>query len=348
MVTLQDIANEAGVSRGTVDRVLHQRGQVDAAKEKRILEITERLGYRPNVAARGLAAQKKHITIGFLYVDQEGAPFQQLIYEGAKEYAKELEQKGVGTVFIPLKEDRPEAEIRAEALGELLKNQEFDGYAVMGTLAEDLKSALEKQGKSKVPIVVYYMEEQCDWRLCFVGCDFKQSGHLAAEVAALLTNGTGSICIVATDYRDLPSVTLRIEGFKEELDKKNLKMQIISSMISDGNLIDKKFIDCVEEELDAHPEIDLMFLVNPGDYHACEMLFEIAGKHNIRIITNDLITEKEKELVRRKGMAVSINHAPDKQGRKVLEMLYNYLALGIAPKEEWYKSELSIKLGNNI
>ena len=50
MATIKQIAEMAGVSRGTVDRVLNNRGSVNANTAARVREIAEKLNYKPNKA----------------------------------------------------------------------------------------------------------------------------------------------------------------------------------------------------------------------------------------------------------------------------------------------------------
>ena len=61
MATIKEIAELAGVSRGTVDRVLNKRGAVNPKTEAKILEIAKALDYKPNRAGIVLAAQKKKL-----------------------------------------------------------------------------------------------------------------------------------------------------------------------------------------------------------------------------------------------------------------------------------------------
>lgn len=60
MVTIRDVAREAGVSTITVSRALSSThaGKVSPATRARVLEAARRLGYRPNIAARALKAQR--------------------------------------------------------------------------------------------------------------------------------------------------------------------------------------------------------------------------------------------------------------------------------------------------
>ena len=58
-VTSQQIAELAGVSRGTVDRALHNRGRVNPEVAARIFKIAEELGYKPNVIGQALVRTKR-------------------------------------------------------------------------------------------------------------------------------------------------------------------------------------------------------------------------------------------------------------------------------------------------
>ena len=60
IVTINDVAKAAGVSKGTVDRVLHNRGEVSKKSKEKVLRVIEELGYKPNLYASMLASQKKH------------------------------------------------------------------------------------------------------------------------------------------------------------------------------------------------------------------------------------------------------------------------------------------------
>jgi LacI family transcriptional regulator len=57
-IRIKDIALKAGVSIGTVDRVLHKRGEVSEETNLRIQQIIDELDYRPNLLASSLASKK--------------------------------------------------------------------------------------------------------------------------------------------------------------------------------------------------------------------------------------------------------------------------------------------------
>ena len=66
MVTIKDIAKRAGVSRGTVDRVLNNRPGVNPETEARVRALIEEMGYRPNMAGQMLAVKKRRLHLAFL------------------------------------------------------------------------------------------------------------------------------------------------------------------------------------------------------------------------------------------------------------------------------------------
>ena len=59
-ITINDVARLSGLSKGTVDRVLHNRGEVSAKSREKVLKVIEECGYRPNIYASLLASKKAH------------------------------------------------------------------------------------------------------------------------------------------------------------------------------------------------------------------------------------------------------------------------------------------------
>lgn len=78
---IRDVAREAGVSYQTVSRVLNESSSLRPATRQRVLDVIDRLGYRPNQAARALVTRKSHV-IGVLVATRAAAyGVQTIIYE---------------------------------------------------------------------------------------------------------------------------------------------------------------------------------------------------------------------------------------------------------------------------
>ena len=88
-VTISDVAKAAGVTRGTIDRVLHERGEVSEETRAKVLKVIKELGYKTNVYASMLAKNKSH-DIAVILPKYKKGEFWELAHVGiekAREYA---------------------------------------------------------------------------------------------------------------------------------------------------------------------------------------------------------------------------------------------------------------------
>lgn len=85
-VTISDVAREAGVSLMTVSRVINDKGEISPSTRMLVLDVIERLGYRPSRIAQGLATQRTG-TLG-LVVPDIANPFFSDIARGAEDRAR--------------------------------------------------------------------------------------------------------------------------------------------------------------------------------------------------------------------------------------------------------------------
>lgn len=93
-VTSKQIAELAGVSRGTVDRALHNRGRVKPEVAERIRKIAAELEYQPNVIGRALVKTAQDYKLGMILQSME-TPTMQVVNQGAEQAALELKAAGV-------------------------------------------------------------------------------------------------------------------------------------------------------------------------------------------------------------------------------------------------------------
>ena len=104
-ITMADVARKAGVSQMTVSRVVNDKGDVSEATRQRVLEVIERLGYRPSGIARGLATQRTG-TLG-LVVPDVANPFFSDVARGVEHVAH---AEGYN-VFLCNTEEDPQREL---------------------------------------------------------------------------------------------------------------------------------------------------------------------------------------------------------------------------------------------
>lgn len=361
MVSIKDIADKAGVSRGTVDRVLHGRGRVAPETAQKILKLAEEMGYTPGAAGVALAAHKKKLRLGFVYVSGEHAPFYKPVEQAARRRAKELEQYGVEVFFFCLEMNEPgvpgetyEASIEKLRKRIAAERESIQGWAVPGVstnwLDDLFGTTAADTDSSRVPFVFYNLDgETSGWRqrIAFVGCDYEHSGRIACGLTARMTGGSGKIMFVTYDDGTISSSVLRVRGFQAEMEAHYPEMETVGTMLA---WIGQEKIDVAEradETLRSNPQINAVYIANPGNYSICEKLQRTAveqGRH-LCIITNDLIDERQEKMLQDGIISATICQEPDRQGGRPLQILYEAIAFGKIPDPAWEKTKLEIIIG---
>ena len=106
--TIQMVAELAGVSRGTVDRVLNDRPHVNEEVRRRVLEAMRELGYISprEVYRRQADAAIRPLTLGVLLPNWEGQ-FRTEVTEGVRQACEELEESKVRVLVRRCETDLP-------------------------------------------------------------------------------------------------------------------------------------------------------------------------------------------------------------------------------------------------
>ena len=139
MVTIKDLAESTGVSRGTVDRVLHNRGRVAPEVKELVLAKAKQLGYQPNRAGKMLAARKQPHKIGVI-LPSEGNPFFADVIRGMNDADEEYEEFGFSIEIIEIKGF--EQKLHIEAIHKL-KEDGADAIVAATIDSEEVIKALE-------------------------------------------------------------------------------------------------------------------------------------------------------------------------------------------------------------
>lgn len=142
-VTIYDVAREAKVSMATVSRVVNGNPNVKPATRDRVNEVIERLNYRPNAVARGLAS-KKTTTVGVIIPDISNMYYSELA-RGLEDIAKMYKYQ---TIISNSDNDA----VKEQDIFNNLLSKQVDGIIFLGGTLSD-KTA-EMIHKSSVPVVL--------------------------------------------------------------------------------------------------------------------------------------------------------------------------------------------------
>lgn len=348
MITTKQIAELAGVSRRTVDRVIHQRGIVKPETEQRIRRIVEELSYQPNLAGKALAAGKKKLRIAFCSPKGQQYVIYENIRKGVAAKKAELEQLGVHIVSIEADRDHPPS---PQELDRLVAEFDCDGLVVVPGRDALIRALMDKARDQGIPMVFYNVDDQSHERLCHVGCDYAKSGRMAAGLATMCLSAehVARLAILTvgeeTSSGTYPSYMNRVEGFRSEIRETSPNVEIVGAFFLGHDVFDA--YERIKEILKEHPDLELVYLVNPGDYSACRAIRKLAGKRRIRIITNDLTTEVMPYL-KDGTVSATISQDPERQGSVSLQILFDWLVWGKRPEQDIQYTDLHIYLPQSL
>ncbi len=183
MATIKEIAALAGVSRGTVDRVLNNRGSVNANTAKKIEEIAKALDYRPNKAGLVLAASKKRLKLGVIIFSAEN-PFFSDVLDGINSKAEELSEYNCSVLVkqIPIN-----TEAQLKAINELV-DADVNGIALAPCNDNRIRLRINELFEQGIPVVTLNTDIENAKRLAYVGSHYTKSGATAAGLLRLMTS----------------------------------------------------------------------------------------------------------------------------------------------------------------
>lgn len=181
MATIKEIADLAGVSRGTVDRVLNKRGSVNPQTAQKIMEIVHALDYKPNRAGLVLAAQKKNLKLGVILFG-EGNPFFDEVTDGIRQKEEDL---ACYNCTVQIKRVNVDTLEQLQAIDEFVK-EGINGIAISPTNDPRLARRIDELFEQGIPVVALNTDIKNCKRIAFVGSNYYQSGATAAGLMRLM------------------------------------------------------------------------------------------------------------------------------------------------------------------
>ena len=342
MPTMKEIARLAGVSRGTVDRVLNNRGSVAPHKEEKVLEIAKALNYTPNLAGKTLAVRKKNLKFGYiLFGSTSSNPFFLDVVDGIESRAAMLGEYGVSVEIRYAVIDNPSLQV--ELINELLEGG-VDGLAITPINHPLVIRRVKELSDSGFPVVTANSDIPDSGRLAYVGSDYFKSGETAAGIMNMICSGGANVGIVMGSPLVLCH-SERVAGFTRRIQEEYSGLKIIDTQINHDDDIQSYVV--TRSLLEAHPEIDALFLVAAGVTGACRAVQEVGSERKIKVVSYDT-TLTSHELIKSGVIAVAITQEPFNQGAKPLDILLNYVGMGIVPEREFFYTEMGIKIKENL
>ena len=180
-VTINDVAKAAGVSKGTVDRVLHNRGEVSEQSRAKIMKVIEKLGYIPNMHA-SLLASRKNYRIVCVIPEFHNGEFWELTEKGIEQGREYAERFGISIDSVMY--DQYDLESFQRACAEVLETSPSGVIIAPMFRNETLKFAMELKDR-QVPYAYIDSKLEEDDYFAYYGMPMYQSGYLCADILTM-------------------------------------------------------------------------------------------------------------------------------------------------------------------
>lgn len=242
-VTIYDVAREANVSMATVSRVVNGNPNVKPATRKKVMEVIDRLGYRPNAVARGLAS-KKTTTVGVIIPDISSTFFAEL--------ARGIED--IATMYkynIILSNSDQNIEKELHLLNTMLGKQ-VDGIVFMGgNITSELVDEFEK---SPVPIVLAGSIEETG-KIPSVNINYEEAAFDVTK--SFIEKGHKDVALVVGPLREPINQEKKLAGYKRALEEAEVSFR--EELVVEGDYTYDSGIEAFEKLLEADPRPTAIF-----------------------------------------------------------------------------------------
>jgi len=340
--TIKDIAKALGVSIGTVDRALNNRGRISKETRKKVLEMADKIGYKPNRIARTLVLQRNIRIAAILPTIPEY--FFGKIEDGIKNAARELKDFGIEVVYYYSKavnEFLPQIELFKNVI-----QTKYDGILIIPTNANLLKPYVDAAVEALTPVVTLNNDVPQSKRLCFVGEDSIKAGKTAAELMGKFLNNEGKVAILS-GFLQATALKRRYEGFEEVIHQNYPGIELIGPYEYSEDMCEA--YEITKELLLKNIDLKGIFLTSTtGLVPAANAILDSKREKFVKIIGFD-INEQIQVMMREDIIYSTIYQDPYAQGYYSLRILSKYIIDGLEPQQEYLytKSEILLKENSN-
>jgi len=329
---IKDIAELAGVSIGTVDRVLHERGEVADKTRNKVLKIAKELEYSPNLLAQALKSKKRLLLVSLLPEPTEDNAFWKKHPQGITRAINELDPFPVNLTQITF--DILDEKDFQNKTG-MLMNLHPDGVLLAPIFKAESISFCNRMTKKQIPFVFIdgYIKETKF--LSYTGEDIFQSGRVAGQLIDMITPEKKDILIIniARNLQNIHHLNNRTKGFLSYFQNsgKN-KGEKIHLNISDP--VSKKIRNEINKAFKKHPEIASIFVSGSKSYKIADYV-KTEGIHSLNIIGYYLL-EKNVAYLKSGTIKFLIGQRPEEQTYKGIMKLFDFLSLNKIPEKMEY------------
>lgn len=315
MPTIKEIARKAGVSIGTVDRVIHNRGRVSPETEIRVRKAIKDLDYKPNLFARNLKLSRTfHFGIIMPRPDQD-CHYWELPCKGINRACEELSAYRIEVKYYYFDRFSPASFFKACSQ---LEQAKTDGILLAPVLTEAATSFIST---IKIPFVFFDTFVPGADCLACIRQDSYLSGRLSARLMEMLVGKKGELAVLKmmpADYH----IDERVRGFREYYSNhRDITVNLHHCAAEYEPEPFKQLMDSMIKEPPAG-----LFVTNALTFHTVRHLKYRNLECQTHIIGYDLIRDNV-ACLKENTIDFIISQQPERQGYEGIYTLYRHIVL---------------------
>ena len=265
----------AGVSAGTVDRVLHNRGDVSVSSREKVQKVLDDIDYHPNMFAIGLAAKKRYHIVCIIpyYIEHD---YWHAVAAGIDRAAQELRPFNVEVSYLYYRHADKSSYKEACAV---LREENADAVLVAPNFREETIKLTTYLEEADIPYAFIDFNIEQTHALCYIGQDSKTSGYIAAKILMRSYEKGQELVLFLSNQKNNPAeiqMQRRLEGFMQYLSEEHKDLTIHDIVLhkedTDGN---RRILDAFFKE---HPQAVLGAVFNSRVYQVASYLHEKGWK----------------------------------------------------------------------
>ncbi|MFR8657726.1 MAG: LacI family DNA-binding transcriptional regulator [Bacteroides caccae] len=309
--TIKDIARMAGVSAGTVDRVLHNRGDVSSKSKAKVQKVLDEIHYQPNVFAIGLAAKKKYTFICLIpyYIEHD---YWHSVVGGIERARQELRPFNVSVNYLCY--HHGDKKSYQEAC-HTIRDSSVDAVLIAPNFREEtieLTSYLQ-ENKIAYAFVDFNMEEAN--ALTYIGQDSYKSGYIAAKILMRnysLGEGQELVLFLSNNKNNPAEIQMqrRLKGFMSYITEEYDNLTIHEVVLNKSNQGNNQ--QTLDEFFQAHPKAVLGIVFNSRVYQLGEYLRH--AEHSMKGLIGYDLLKANVDLLKSGDVHYLIGQRPGLQG----------------------------------
>ena len=322
-IRIKDIAIRAGVSVGTVDRVLHDRPNVSKPAKERVEKALQELDYKPNMYASALAYNRSY-TFFLLIPAHDSEAYWEEIEEGAKKAMEARRDFHIDIRFCYYERLNVE---NFTTQCEYILSMNPDGVVIVPSTLELTRLFTDKLHELEIPFILLdsYMPDLKP--LSFFGQDSFASGYFAAKMLMMIASQEKEIMLMKQTKDG--KVTSKQQANREVGFRHYMMDHFPEVTIHELDLpldtTKKRYEQILEKFFTAHPQIHHCITLNSKAHLVGEFLLK-TNRRNTQIMGYDMVA-KNAECVRQGSISFLIAQHAYQQGYSCIDTLFNAIVL---------------------